>query len=97
MDRYAVQPLLDFIAASPSCYHVVANTAQLLTEAGYVPLSERDRWSLKPGGRYFVIRGGSSLIAFRVPQRLTGGFMMAAAHSDSPTFKLKEHAELRDN
>ena len=97
MDRYAVQPLLDFIAASPSCYHVVANTAQLLTEAGYVPLSERDHWSLKPGGRYFVIRGGSSLIAFRVPQRLTGGFMMAAAHSDSPTFKLKEHAELRDN
>ena len=97
MMQHSVQPMLDFIAASPSCYHVIANTAAELTAAGYAPLSERERWTLKPGGRYFVTRNSSSLIAFRVPETLTGGFMMAAAHSDSPTFKLKEHAELRSN
>ena len=97
MTQHSVQPMLDFIAASPSCYHVIANTAAELTAAGYAPLSERERWTLKPGGRYFVTRNSSSLIAFRVPETLTGGFMMAAAHSDSPTFKLKEHAELRSN
>lgn len=97
MMQHSVQPMLDFIADSPSCYHVIANTAAELTAAGYAPLSERERWTLKPGGRYFVTRNSSSLIAFRVPETLTGGFMMAAAHSDSPTFKLKEHAELRSN
>ena len=97
MMQHSVQSMLDFIADSPSCYHVIANTAAELTAAGYAPLSERERWTLKPGGRYFVTRNSSSLIAFRVPETLTGGFMMAAAHSDSPTFKLKEHAELRSN
>lgn len=97
MTQHSVRPLLDFIAGSPSCYHVIANTAAELTAAGYVPLPEGERWKLAPGGRYFVTRNSSSLIAFRVPERLTGGFMMAAAHSDSPAFKLKEHAELRDN
>ena len=90
-------PLLDFISASPTCFHAIANTATRLTAAGYTPLSEEERWTLCPGDRRFVIRGGSSIIAFRVPQELRGGFMMAAAHSDSPTFKLKEHAELRSS
>ena len=97
MTHTSVQPLLDFIAASPSCYHVVSNLAARLTAEGYTPLSERDRWTLTPGGRYFVTRNSSSILAFRVPRKLTGGFMMAAAHSDSPAFKLKENAELRDN
>ena len=89
--------LFDFLAASPSCYHVVSNLAARLTAEGYTPLSERDRWTLTPGGRYFVTRNSSRILAFRVPRKLTGGFMMAAAHSDSPAFKLKENAELRDN
>ena len=89
--------LLDFISASPTCFHAIANTATRLTAAGYTPLSEEERWTLRPGDRRFVIRGGSSIIAFRVPQELRGGFMMAAAHSDSPAFKLKEHAELRSS
>ena len=90
-------PMLDFISASPTCFHAIANTAARLIAAGYAPLSEGERWTLHPGDRRFVIRGGSSIIAFRVPQELRGGFMMAAAHSDSPTFKLKEHAELRSS
>ena len=97
MTHTSVQPLLDFIAASPSCYHVVSNLAARLTAEGYTPLSERDRWTLTPGGRYFVTRNSSSILAFRVPRKLTGGFMMAAAYSDSPAFKSKENAELRDN
>ena len=73
MTHTSVQPLLDFIAASPSCYHVVSNLAARLTAEGYTPLSERDRWTLTPGGRYFVTRNSSSILAFRVPRKLTGG------------------------
>lgn len=88
-----VNALLDFIHESPSCYHVVENLAANLRAQGYTPLREQDAWALRPGGKYFVTRNGSSLLAFRVPAAEPSGFMLAAAHSDSPTFKLKEHPE----
>lgn len=86
--------LLDFIDASPSCYHAAANVANLLQEAGYERLMEGEPWELREQGRYFVLRGDSSLIAFRVPNREFKGFMIAAGHSDSPTLKVRETAEV---
>lgn len=88
-----VQKLLDFIEQSPSCYHVVENFAATLRAQGYTQLREADEWRILPGGRYFVTRNGSSILAFRVPKAEPSGFALAAAHSDSPTFKLKENPE----
>ena len=85
--------LMTFIDNSPSCYHVTANFAEMLEQAGYQALNEQDKWEIRAGGKYFVTRNGSSIIAFRVPKNLKGGFLMAAAHSDSPTFKIKENPE----
>ena len=85
--------LLDFIQASPSCFHVVENFAGSLSTLGYTELSESQSWELRQGGKYFVRRNGSSIIAFRIPKGTPSGFMMAAAHSDSPTFKAQEDAE----
>lgn len=65
------------------------NIRQKLLANGYTELSERERWEVAPGGKYFVRRNGSSTIAFRVPEMIDGGFAMAAAHSDSPAFRLK--------
>jgi aspartyl aminopeptidase len=86
--------LLDFISRSPTAFHAVENTAQALEEAGFEELRETEDWSLVPGARAFVRRNGSSLIAFRVPRERPAGFLLAAAHSDSPCFKLKEKAAL---
>ncbi len=85
--------LLGFLDRSPSCYHVIDNFCEMLDKAGYTALKEQDKWDIQPGGNYYVTRNGSSLISFRVPETLTGGFLMAAAHSDSPTFKIKENPE----
>lgn len=85
--------MMEFLDASPSCYHAAANVAQELLGAGYVQLWEGERWELCEQGRYFVMRGDSSLIAFRVPGKDFKGFMIAAGHSDSPTFKVRETAE----
>lgn len=85
--------LLAFLSSSPSCFHAVENLRELLTEAGYTELTETMRWKLHPGGKYFTTRNGSSILAFRVPEGRIRGFMMAAAHSDSPGFKVKENAE----
>ena len=90
--------LLDFIEKSPSVFHIIENFAAALRGAGYTALRERERWQLSPGGKYYVVRGGSSVIAFRVPvgERWIG-FRLAAAHSDSPCFRLKYNPELCGN
>lgn len=88
------QELIDFIKKSPSCYHVIHNIAAELEEAGYEQLNEAKDWTLHKGGRYFVTRNQSSLIAFTLPEDTMGGFLICASHSDSPTFKLKSNYEM---
>ena len=90
MDQNISRQLLAFLDASPSCYHAAANAAAELLAAGYTRLYEGELWHLAEGGRYFTLRGDSSLIAFRIPCRDFRGFMIAAGHSDSPTFKVRE-------
>ena len=94
MERTLSRQLLDFLDASPSCYHAVDNLVRALLAAGYQRLWESQPWDLQVGGQYFVVRGDSTLAAFRVPTKDFRGFMMAAGHSDSPTFKLREEAEV---
>ena len=89
-----IKRLMAFLDGSPSCYHAASQAAARLTEAGYTRLYEGEAWDITEGGRYFVLRGGASLIAFRVPRRDFRGFMIAAGHSDSPTFKVRETAEV---
>ena len=88
-----IKNLQNFLDASHSSYHAAANLAAMLTEAGYTRLSEKEEWDLVPGGKYFLVRGGTAVMAFRIPEGEITGFMMSAAHSDRPTFKVKENAE----
>ena len=71
------------------------NLMKLLEEDGYVRLYEHESWNLQQGGKYYLIRGGTTILAFRVPVKDPLGFMMSACHTDRPTFKLKENCELR--
>ena len=86
--------LLHFLDQSPSRFHAVDCLCRELEGAGYTPLSEGRGWSIVPGGKYYAVRGGSALIAFRVPAGEARGFMISASHSDSPSFRIKENAEL---
>ena len=96
-EKTAANELLSFIHNSPSIYHVVHNLAGQLQEAGFEELFENRRWKIEPGKNYFVRRNSSSLVAIRVPEGEPDRFLISAAHSDSPTFKIKEHAELRND
>ena len=87
-----VAGFLDFVRRSPTAFHAVSGIERILEEAGYEPLSEAEAWRLKPGDRRYVTRNGSALIAFRVPEKVAS-FRIAAAHTDSPTLKLKELSE----
>ncbi len=94
MDK-RIENLCNFLDASHSVYHAVAYLSQELENEGYEKLSEADSWSLIPGGKYFVVRGGTAVMAFRVPQETPKGFLLSASHADRPTFKVKENAELK--
>jgi aspartyl aminopeptidase len=90
-DRRTALDLIDFIDASPSPWHAVATTAVRLAAHGFVCLDEAARWQLAPGGRYYVSRGGGSIIAFMlgsVPQ-VDSGMRIIGAHTDSPGLRLK--------
>ena len=86
------EKLLAFLAESPTAFHACRNLAKRLAEECYTELREQDAWELVPGGKYYVRRNASALIAFRVPKGEWKGFLMMAAHADSPSFKIKEHA-----
>lgn len=86
--------LMDFLDASVSVYHAAAYLCDTLQKAGYTRISEGENWKLVPGGKYFLTRGGTAVLAFRVPVGRPKGFMMSASHSDRPTFKVKENGEI---
>ena len=103
MKEYAktAKEMLEFIEESPTCFQAVAGLKKLLKKEGFSELKETEDWkSLEKGGKYYVVRNSSSIIAFHIPtqEKCEGkyrGFHMAAAHSDSPTFKIKENAEMK--
>lgn len=86
--------LKDFLDTSVSVYHAAAALERELIAAGYEKLREQDEWNLVPGGAYYLTRGGTAVLAFRIPEGAPTGFMMSASHADRPTYKLKEHGEL---
>lgn len=86
--------LIEFIKKSPTCFHAVQTMSDLLIEEGFTELKENEKWKLEKGGKYFVTRNGSSLIAFTIPEQEMKGMRIMASHSDSPSFKIKENPEM---
>ncbi len=91
------QNLLDFLNESPTPWHAVQAMTRQLDAAGFQALDEREEWHLDEGQGYYVVRNGSSLVAFRTgkgdPAR--AGIRMVGAHTDSPCLKVKPNPELR--
>ncbi len=86
--------LFDFIERSPSPYQAADNICARLERDGFKRLFEFEDWDVRPGGGYYTVRGGSSVIAFRLPERRYSGLAVCASHTDSPSFKLKSNPEL---
>lgn len=86
--------LLQYLNDSPTAFHAVENAAALLREGGFQELKETDGWSLEKGGKYFVIKNSSAVIAFTVGKGdlAKEGFRIIGAHTDSPGLKIKPGA-----
>ena len=83
--------LLNFLENSPSMFHVIDSIRKILEKEGYQYYPEYELWNIKPGIKGFTIRNGSSIMAFQIPQDIENThFQISAAHSDSPSYKLKD-------
>ena len=94
MNHTISKELIHFIESSPSCFHAVNFMEDLLLKEQFIQLRENEKWRIQRGGCYFVVRNGSALIAFTVPEQDFPGMRIMASHSDSPSFKIKENPEL---
>ena len=85
--------LLEYIRKSPTAYHAVETAAGMLRQAGYEELPENTEWHLKAGGKYYLTRNQSSVLAFSLPEDGARQLLLSASHTDSPMFKLKNDYE----
>ncbi|MFT7175559.1 MAG: aspartyl aminopeptidase, partial [Halioglobus sp.] len=85
------QQLCDFISRSTTPFHAVESMVAELAGAGFEELDDQSSWSVKPGGKYFLCRNGSSLVAFVVgtASAPVEGMRMVGAHTDSPCLMVK--------
>ncbi|UNI14000.1 Aspartyl aminopeptidase [Purpureocillium takamizusanense] len=84
---------VDFVNASPTPYHATKSAAERFEKAGFTLIKERDSWAskLQPGGKYYLTRNGSSIVAFAIGRKWRPGNPVAivGAHTDSPCLRLK--------
>ena len=88
-----LERFLNFAEQAPTAFHAAAAFREMLEDRGFSELREEDPWFVDAGGKYYVIRNDSAVIAFRVPESGFAPFRVVAAHGDSPTFRLKERFE----
>ena len=97
MNAQHVEELFQFIENSPSCFHAIETIRKKLNDEGFIELVEGRSWQIEKGKKYYVTRNLSSIIAFKIPENDFKNFHIVASHSDSPTFKIKENAEIEVN
>lgn len=88
--------VIEFIDESPSTYHVVKNCSDILDENGFERIMPREKWKIKKGGKYFLKKSSSTIIAFTVGEDfdVKNGFKIFGAHTDSPCFRIKPNPEI---
>ncbi len=91
----AADDLIAYIADSPTPWHCVAETVRRLEAAGYRALDERERWTVAPGDKVYVVRGGSSILALELggAPPAQAGFRLIGAHTDSPNLRVKPRGQ----
>ncbi|KAG5990068.1 hypothetical protein E4U52_004965 [Claviceps spartinae] len=89
----AALDFVDFVNDSPTPYHATQTAAHRLENAGFQRIKEPDSWTstLQPGGKYYLTRNGSSIVAFAIGQKWCPGnaISIVGAHTDSCCLRLK--------
>ena len=89
------EKLLGFIDASPVNFLAVRNVCNTLLDNGFVQLHAEEALKDLPD-KFFITKNNSAVFAFHLGRQsmADAGFRVIAAHSDSPTFRIKPNAEM---
>lgn len=90
-----LKDLMDFLDSSVTMFHAINECEKVLQRSGFTYLPENEKWNINKG-KYYTKRNSSSLIAFDIAEG-DYRFQISAAHSDSPTFKLKDRPVIEAN
>ena len=90
-----LRDLMNFLDSSVTMFHAINECEKVLKDSGYIYLPENEKWNIR-AGKYYTKRNSSSLIAFDIANG-DYHFQISAAHSDSPTFKLKDRPIIESN
>ena len=86
---------LNFLKNAPTAFHAVKELSKILEDNGFIKIEENEKWNLNKGGKYYFTRNNSSLLAFIMPNKVESlSYNIVAAHTDSPTFKIKPNYTL---
>lgn len=96
MQKKLANELIDFLYNSPTAYHAATSVKEMLDKEGFEELFETDSWKVKKGGKYYLKKNDSAVIAFTVGngEIEKDGFRLIGAHTDAPGFKIKPNAEM---
>ena len=88
--------VIEFIDECPSTYHVAKNCSEILEENGFERLIPQEKWYLKKGGKYYVKKSNSTVVAFTLGTDINfkKGFKIFGSHTDSPGFRIKPNPEM---
>ena len=88
--------VIEFIDECPSTYHVAKNCSDILEENGFERLIPQEKWHLKKGGKYYVKKSNSTVVAFTLGTDINfkKGFKIFGSHTDSPGFRIKPNPEM---
>ena len=97
MKKQIANELIDFIYSSPTAYNAVETIKTWLTKEGFTEIKSADKWNLSEGGKYFVEKNNSGLVAFTVGEGNVAeeGFKLIGAHTDAPGFRIKPNADMK--
>lgn len=90
-----IDDLMTFMNKSVINFFAVKTMRERLDAEGYTCLDAVQKWDVKPGGKYYVVKNHSAIFAFAVGTGgATAGYKIISAHSDSPCFRIKPHPEM---
>ncbi len=93
--KLTARSLMDFLDKSPVNFLAVRTVKEVLDSNGFTGLDAREKWELKPGGKYYITKNSSAIFAFVVAEGdAASGFRIISAHSDSPCLRIKPNAEM---
>ncbi|KAI1710417.1 aminopeptidase I zinc metalloprotease (M18) domain-containing protein [Ditylenchus destructor] len=94
--KNVAKSFLNFLNKSVTPFHAVQSCVEILQEAGFKEVREKENFKVKPGDKLFIKKNHSTIFAFAVGGQYkpgaansNHGFSIVVAHTDSPCLRMK--------